>query len=378
VTRKILFQNPILARLGSRIPDSRKMAALHEVMRRFFPRVDRIAVALYDTLTGKAGTFLSSGDRPTPLAFYETDLAGAPALRRVFRSRRVRVVNDLDIFAKGTHEHTRAIRAGGYKTGVTFPIVVEGRVDGFVFINSRRRNAFPPKDLPLLEVFAQLAAGVATARVRSARLLRAALRTAGALVHYRDPETGNHLERMARYCRVIAQELTRSGRRRFDDERIQTIEDFAPLHDVGKIGIPDRILLKPGPLTRSERRVMRTHTTKGRFIVDSILRRFGSTSAGRANALRQIAEHHHEAMDGSGYPAGLRGREIAIEARIAAVADIFDALSSKRPYKKAWSLKRSFAELETLGRTRLDRDCVQALIKNRKEVERIRRRFQDA
>ncbi|MDD5305271.1 MAG: HD domain-containing protein, partial [Elusimicrobia bacterium] len=316
--------------------------------------------------------------RPTPLALYESRLDQAPSLRRVYRSRSIRVVNDMDLFAKGKHAHTRAIRAGGYKSGAAFPLIVEDRVRGFVFFNSRRRNAFAPADLPLLEVFAHLAADVATAPLRSAGLLLSALKTASGMVHVRDPETGNHLERMARYSRMIAQELSRSGRRKLDDERIQYIEDFAPLHDVGKIGIPDRVLLKPGPLTGPERRLMKTHTTKGRLIVDAILRRFGSASPAQANALRQIAERHHEVLDGSGYPGGMKGRRISLEARIAAVADIFDALTSARPYKDAWSLDEAFAALEKLGRTRLDRECVRALVKNRREVERIRRRFRDA
>jgi HD-GYP domain-containing protein (c-di-GMP phosphodiesterase class II) len=181
---------------------------------------------------------------------------------------------------------------------------------------------------------------------------------------------------MARYSRLIAQELAR--RRRELDDDTEYITDFAPLHDVGKIGIPDRVLLKPGPLTGPERRVMRTHTTKGRRIVDAILRRFGSASASQAGALRQIAERHHEVLDGSGYPGGIRGRGIRIEARIAAVADVFDALTSARPYKDAWSVDDAFAALEKLGRTRLDRECVKALVKNRRAVERIRRRFRDA
>lgn len=377
MTIPIFFRAPVLARLGSRLSDSRKLAVVHAVLRRYFPRVSRVAVALYDAKTGTARTFLAHGGR-TPLALYESRLDAAPSLRRIYRSRRIRVVNDMDIFAKGKHLHTRAIRAGGYKSGAAFPLVLDGRVRGFVFFNSRVRNAFSSENLPLLEIFAHLAGDVATAPLRSAGLLLTALKTAASMVHSRDPETGNHLERMARYSRVIAQELSRSGRRKLSDERIQHLEDFAPLHDVGKIAIPDRVLLKPGPLTGAERRLMRTHTTKGRLIVDAILRRFGSASAAQANALRQIAERHHEVLDGSGYPGGMRGKRITLEARIAAVADIFDALTSARPYKDAWTPDQAFAALEKLSRTRLDRDCVRALISRRREVELIRRRFRDA
>ena len=377
MSRPVLFRKPLLGRLGSRSSDSEKLALVHGALRRRFPRVDRLAVALYDAQTGRAQTFLAHEAGRRSLALYEAPLRRASSLRRVSASKRVRVVNDLDVFRRGRREHTRRILAAGYRSSVTFPILAGRRLEGFVFLNSRRRGAFKPDDLALLEVFARLAADVATARVRSASLLASALRTAAGLVHVRDPETGNHLERMARYCRLIAQELARSGRYRLDDERIRYLEEFAPLHDVGKIGIPDRVLLKRARLTPAERRVMRAHTVKGREIVDEILRRFRGASRAQANALRQIAEHHHETMDGLGYPHGLRGREIALEARIAAVADVFDALTSARSYKDAWTVDRAFAALEELSRARLDRDCVRALLAHRSEVERIRRRFVD-
>jgi HD-GYP domain-containing protein (c-di-GMP phosphodiesterase class II) len=109
-----------------------------------------------------------------------------------------------------------------------------------------------------------------------------------------------------------------------------------------------------------------------------MLRDFGLESFGYLNILRNIAEHHHETMDGAGYPHGLRGDDIAIESRIVAVADIFDALTSKRPYKEAWSIDDAFQELRKLAGSKLDPDCVEALIKNRAQLEEIKDRFQDA
>lgn len=211
MSRRIFFRPPLLSPLASRLSDNRKLAVVHSLLRRRFPAIARVAVALYDAKTGMARTFLCHGDRPTPLARYEASVAGAGSLRRVLRDRRIRVVNDLDVFAKGTHLHTRAIRAGGFRSGAAFPIVVGGRVTGFVFFNSRRRNVFAPSDIPLLEVFAHLAADVAMSGVRSAGSLLSALRSAAGMVHARDPETGDHLERMARYSRLIAQELARGG-----------------------------------------------------------------------------------------------------------------------------------------------------------------------
>lgn len=370
----VRFVRGRLEGLGRPSSGGRRLALVRAALRRRFPHVDRVSVALYDRKMRTAETFAASERRPTRLTLYGAPLREAPSLRAVFRRRRIRVVDDLAVFAKGRRPHHRALRRAGYRSSATFPVLMDGRFMGFVFLDSRRRGAFADGDLPLLEVFARLAAHETMAQLRGAAQLRSALRIAVSFVHARDPETGDHLERMARYAQLIAQELARSGRWRLDDERIRWIEEFAPLHDVGKIGIPDRILLKGGPLTRAERRLMETHTLRGRAMVDAVLRRFAA-APGRRRALREIAEHHHEAMDGSGYPHGLCGRRIPLEARVTAVADVFDALSTARSYKEAWPLDRAFAALEKLGGSKLDRACVNALIRRRREVEVIRRRF---
>jgi hypothetical protein len=168
--KNIFFRAPALAPLGSRLSDSRKLAVVHSLLRRYFPRVARVAVALYDPKTGKARTFLSHGDRPTPLARYEARVADASSLRRVFLGRRIRVVNDMDIFAKGRHLHTRALRAAGFKSGAAFPIIVQGRVTGFVF-QLATKGRLPAPDLPC---FSRSWPERVTSGVRSAGLLLAA------------------------------------------------------------------------------------------------------------------------------------------------------------------------------------------------------------
>src|ERR1039458_6824283 len=131
---------------------------------------------------------------------------------------------------------------------------------------------------------------------------------------------------------LIARHLGASGTHRIDDRTIESIFEFAPLHDLGKIGIPDNVLLKTGALTPSEWAIMKSHTTRGLAMVEDIASNFGLEHLEGLDLLRHIAEFHHETLDGKGYPMGLKGGEIPLEARIVAVADIFDALTSARSY----------------------------------------------
>lgn len=174
-------------------------------------------------------------------------------------------------------------------------------------------------------------------RERSAQLLRgrdAVIIGMARLAETRDNETGQHLERMCRYSEMLAQELAATIPE-LDDDWIRTIRMTAALHDIGKIGIPDAVLHKPGRLDSEERRVMDRHPAIGGETLMEIQEQWGGESF--LEMASQIAMHHHEKWDGSGYPAGLAGTAIPLAARIVALADVYDALTSNRPYKKAWT-----------------------------------------
>jgi len=174
---------------------------------------------------------------------------------------------------------------------------------------------------------------------------------------HRDNETAAHLMRMAAYSRLIAEGLG------CEAEMVDLIFTAAPMHDIGKIGIPDSILLKPGPLTADEVAEMRHHTTYGWEIL-----------AGSGSPLLQIAAEiahcHHERYDGDGYPRGLAGSAIPLVGRITAVADVFDALTSRRPYKPAWTLDEARAHLAAERGSHFDPGCTDALLANWDEVRR--------
>jgi two-component system response regulator RpfG len=182
---------------------------------------------------------------------------------------------------------------------------------------------------------------------------------------FRDSETGNHIIRMARYSRLIADAI---GLR---SDEAQAIELAAPLHDIGKIGIPDHILLKPGKLSEPELLEMRQHPVIGYEILK------GSPSEYlRMGAL--IALGHHEKFDGSGYPHSVVGEHIPLAARIVAVADVFDALTSHRPYKHAWLADDAYAFLKQQRGSHLDPRLVDAFLEVRQDTLRIRQELGDS
>ena len=181
---------------------------------------------------------------------------------------------------------------------------------------------------------------------------------------FRDPETGAHIQRMAHYSQIIAHGLD------LDAATQKLLLEAAPMHDVGKIGIPDYILLKPGKLTFEEFEVMKGHARLGHELLKDS--RSEIISAGAL-----IAISHHEKYDGSGYPHGLKGKDIPLFGRIVAVADVFDALTSERPYKKAWALEDALHFLEEGRGAHFDPLCVEAFISGWDEVIAVRQRFRD-
>jgi HD-GYP domain-containing protein (c-di-GMP phosphodiesterase class II) len=363
--------------LDTPAPLGKKLEAIHAHLAARIPAVDRVAVANYDPPTDLLKTFIASSGPENTLVYYDAKLADSPSLREILEVGRPRVVNDLALFNQGAHAHTQILRKLGFRSSYTMPLFQDGTFWGFVFFNSLKADAFTPEHFPFLDAYGHLIGALVTSEMLAARVLAAAVRTAHDMVHFRDSETGAHIDRMSRYSRLIARQLGASGTHEIDDRTIDRIFEFAPLHDLGKIGIPDSVLLKPGSLTPGEREIMKSHTTRGRAMVEDIARNFGIEHLEGLNLLRNIAELHHETLDGQGYPRGLKGGEIPLEARIVAVADIFDALTSARPYKEAWSNEAAFTTLRKLAKDKLDADCVEALVLNEKKVKEIQAQFHD-
>jgi putative two-component system response regulator len=174
-------------------------------------------------------------------------------------------------------------------------------------------------------------------------------------VEYRDPETGHHAVRMAQYCRLLGEALG------LNEEFCRNLYLAAPMHDVGKIAVSDAILLKPGDLSAEERAIMERHALCGYEILSG-------SNCELLKMAAEIARSHHEHWDGSGYPNGLRGPEIPLAARIVAVGDVFDALTSKRPYKSAWTPNMARGNLVENSGQQFDPACVEAFLQRWDDV----------
>ncbi len=181
---------------------------------------------------------------------------------------------------------------------------------------------------------------------------------------YKDEDTGAHIQRMSHYAVAIAREMG------LDDRYVETLLYASPMHDVGKIGIPDHILLKPGKLNPDEWEIMKQHTIIGGKILSG-------SDAEFIKLAEVIAFTHHEKWDGSGYPKGLKGEEIPLAGRVTAIADVFDALTSMRPYKEPFSIEKSFTIIKDERGDHFDPDIVDAFFAIENEILSIKKKYKD-
>jgi putative two-component system response regulator len=270
----------------------------------------------------------------------------------------------------------QAIRGGGASAGYVYVILLTGhnsigeRVQGL----SAGADDFMAKPFDPTELLARLQAAE---RILSLETRDVAIFSLAKLAESRDPETGAHLERVQAYCSVLAQQLapTPQFAAEIDPQYVRLLYGTSPLHDIGKVGIPDSVLLKPGRLSDREFEIMKTHTTIGAQTLDAALHRFPKTKFLRM--ARDIAATHHERFDGTGYPAGLAGEDIPLCGRIVAVADVYDALTSKRVYKDAFAHDIAKSIIEKEASSHFDPAIVQAFLTVERSFISIRDRFRE-
>jgi HD-GYP domain-containing protein (c-di-GMP phosphodiesterase class II) len=355
---------------------SERIGSLHEHLRRVVPTIDRLACALYDPEMDLLKTFVNSTVGGEPLRTYQYKLSASPSLMALKGEGRSRIIDNIAEELKSETEHTRWVKSMGYRSSYTVPIYHQGAFEGFLFFDSCTPAAFTPEVVHQLDIYVNLIMLMVAHEITTVQALVGSVRVARDFTHLRDEETGTHLDRMSRICRLIARGLAKSHG--LGDEFIEQLFLFSPLHDIGKVGIPDEVLHKPGGLTPEERAIMESHVALGVEMVDRLLDDFNLRTVAGVEILRNLVAAHHEFLDGSGYPRHATNSDIPLEARIVTVADIFDALTSKRAYKGAWSIEEAFDALDRMvAEGKLDADCVAALRANQDEAMKIIERFSE-
>lgn len=343
---------------------------VHGLVMEKLPTVDRIACALYDSKTDLLKTFINSTRQGEALKAYEVKLGDVPSLTVLAETGECRVIDDIDSELTGDSTHTQWVRSKGYKSSFTVTLNNGSQLIGFLFFDSSQKGTFTPEVQRDLLIYSNLIQMAVASELMVIDSLLATTAAARDFADLRDFETGKHLDRMAQFSRLIAREI--AEQLDLSDEFVEQLYLFAPLHDIGKIGIPDQILLKPGRLTPEERAVVQEHVAKGVSIIEKVLSEYSLNAVSDTQVLMNIISCHHEYLDGSGYPNGKSGDEIPIEARVITVADIFDALTSIRPYKKPWDVDDAIDELRRMAsESKLDSRVVEALAKHRDEAARL-------
>jgi len=362
--------------LKSHSPLSQRLQQMHDDLLERTDVVDRIACALYDPVEDTLKTFINSTRHGKPIAGYEFKLSDSRSLYDLAGTGRFRVLDDIPQVIQANNEHSRWLLDQGYRSSFTVPMYGNGALIGFIFFDSVRPAAFTPIIQRDLVLYCTLLNMTIATELSAVRAVLASAKVARDFANLRDFETGAHLERMARYSRLIAKGV--APHFGLSDEFVENVYLFAPLHDIGKIGIPDKVLLKPGRFSPEEREVMESHVEKGCAILETIIGDFDLGQMPDAGIMRNIVSYHHEFLDGSGYPKGLKGDAIPVEARIVTVADMFDALNSQRPYKNGWTTEATVAEWQRMAAAgKLDPHCVQALVDHADEIDQIARNYQD-
>lgn len=294
----------------------------------------------------------------------------------VFRESQVRmIITDWEMPEMDGLDLCRAIRAEQHR-GYVYVIIVtchdttEDTIEGI----SAGADDFIAKPFHPGELKARMRAGQ---RVLALETRDLAIFSMAKLAESRDPETGAHLERVRSYCRILVDRLADQKKLGYPEsmDYARMIYLTSPLHDIGKLGVPDCVLLKPGRLSDREFDIMKTHTTVGAETLDGALREFPDATFLRM--ARDIAVSHHERFDGTGYPAGLAGDDIPLCGRVAALADVYDALTTKRVYKNAFEHEVSKSIIVEESASHFDPDVVAAFLDMEEKFIEVAERFSE-
>lgn len=347
-----------------------QLTDIHERLRVSAPEVDRISFALYDEENDYLKTYADSTFHGFELLHYEFPLSELPALKICSETGDCRYLNDIPNQLDAKFPHSKWLIDQGYRSSLAVPVFQNKKFIGFIFLNSFQKDLFNQSMTEALKPFLEIIRFVVTSEYD----LVHSLINSASLVHSQSQEhwqeSSEHKERICRYAKVIALEVAHIYD--LDDETIENITLFSKCHDIGKLSVPVSLLNKSSSLEYEERDQLKDHVEKGVEIINNIIDEMGSPDHPCVAVLKEIVAYHHEFLDGSGYPYGLTQEDIPISARIITVANVFDALTSHRPYKQAWSVPFALLELEKMvANGKLDKHCVNGLRYHQEYLKKV-------
>ncbi len=342
-----------------------------------FISVDRIGVAFIDydnkqiiAETGK----MNYGDILLGPGF-KVDMEKT-SLTEIIKTKKPIFINDISKELKTKKHKNKSlelISKEKINSNMILPLILEDKVFGFLFFSSFGKGAYNKRTLKIGEKIATEIAAIIDKTYLTKNILNNVTLSFAELVEQKDNNTGNHINRMTKYSKVIAKELINYEKKDYNvnNSFVREVELYAPLHDIGKIGVPDNILCKPGKLTSDEWLIMKEHTNIGGDILNNLSNRLKVFRKDFYKIAINITKHHHEKWDGTGYPCGLKGKEIPLEARIVAIADVFDALSSKRPYKEPMPFNKVVEIIKDGSGKHFDPELVSVFLNNIDKIKKI-------
>lgn len=275
------------------------------------------------------------------------------SLSRILDQGTPRMINDYERYFENRkiNQYSRILLDNGIRASITLPLKVNQKSLGFIFFSSDTKNIYKPSHVKFLEMVSDAIAISFEKNIYVDDLLYASVLALAKLAEARDEDTGAHLNRMKRYTLFLTNLMKDHPefKSQINPQFLIDIEKFSPMHDIGKVGVGDRILLKPGKLTPEEFDSMKYHTVFGANVLKEAEENLNRSNKSLFKMGIEIAGAHHEKWDGSGYPNGLKGEEIPLSARIVALADVLDALLSKRPYKEPFTFAQA-CEVIAVGR----------------------------
>lgn len=354
---------------------------IFEAIKKILP-ADRLALAFKDQFGNVVAESAVTNYNQIHLEPGFTQPLSESTLSGLASSGQPRIINSLSehIAKRPDSVCTKLILMEGMNSSLTLPLMIRGHCVGFLFVNSKDQGAYNNAHVRTLRRMV----GVLKPQLYFQHIVQIIVsETSNAFVKImekKDNETSLHIIRMSQYSHILAKKMymKNSYPGHITPRTLREILWFAPLHDIGKIGVPDQILMKPGPLTPEEFHVMKAHVTMGESVLRSLYTGINKyLFFSLLNTAIDILSSHHEKWDGTGYPRGLQKEEIPLSARIVAVADVFDALTSRRPYKEAWSLDKTFNYIVEQKSHQFDPLVVEAFLEARIQIEEVYEKYKE-